>query len=255
VALDGAGYGMDGRTWGFEFLLTRYSKFERLGHLRYVPLPGGDSAAKEPYRMAISYLYASYGNGFEKLQVCRRWEQEKIELLTRMIQRGVNSPLTSSAGRLFDAISSILGICDVSTYEGQAAMELESIALDRDLETYPFDIRMIKGNAFELDPRKIIISLVEDLEKGVPREIVAGKFHQTVARLILDGCILSAQTTGIKEVALSGGVFQNKLLTERVRRLLEEEGFVCYLHEVVPPNDGGISLGQAVVATFKTEED
>ncbi|MGQ9513778.1 MAG: carbamoyltransferase HypF [Thermoproteota archaeon] len=254
VALDGAGYGADGRVWGFEFFLTGYSKFERIGHLRYVPLPGGDSATREPYRMAISYLYASYGSGFEKLQVCRRWDQEKIELLTRMIQREVNSPLTSSAGRFFDAASSIIGVCDVSTYEGEAAMELEAIALDRDLETYPFDIRTIRDGTFELDPRRTIISLVEEIQRGAPRTIVAGRFHRTVAELILNGCLLSAQETGIKEVAISGGVFQNKLLTERVQRLLEREGFLCYLHRVVPPNDGGISLGQAAVATFKVDE-
>lgn len=251
VALDGAGYGTDGRTWGFEFLLARYSRFERLGHLMYVPLPGGDAAAREPYRMAISYLHASLGPDFKKLRICRGWDRNKIVLLERMIERNVNSPMASSAGRLFDAASSILGIRDISTYEGQAAMELEAIASERELKAYPFEIRTERSGAFEIDPRKTIMELAEDVERGTPKRIVAGRFHRTIAQVILDGCTIIAQETGIKEVALSGGVFQNKLLTEMALELLEKEGFVCHLHGAVPPNDGGISLGQAAVAAFK----
>lgn len=256
VALDGAGYGADGRTWGCEFLLARLEGYKRLGHLRYVPLPGGDAAALEPYRMAISYLYQTYGQGFEfeARRVGERWARDKIEILTGMIRRGVNSPLASSAGRLFDAVSALLGVCDISTYEGQAAMELEAISRSDLAESYPIKAEVDGDGTFVIDPAEMITHLVEDVEKGAPKPILAGMFHNTMAQTILEGCRLSRQLTGVKDVALSGGVFQNKILTEKALKLLEGNGFVCHLHRVVPPNDGGISLGQAVVAASKARK-
>jgi hydrogenase maturation protein HypF len=251
VAMDGAGYGTDGRTWGCEFLLAGLSGFERLGHLTYVHLPGGDAAAKEPYRMAISYLDHSYGDGFEGHDVCKRWNRDDVELLTTMIHKGINSPLASSAGRLFDAVSSLLGICDFSTYEGQAAMELEAIASDDVSETYTLEVRTNSDGTFLVDSAEMVANIVEDFERHIPAPIIAGKFHNAMARAILEGCQLSREMTGLKDVALSGGVFQNKLLTEKALRLLDVNRFVCHLHEVVPTNDGGISLGQAVVAASK----
>lgn len=254
VALDGSGYGADGMIWGCEFLFAGFLGYERLGHLRYVPLPGGDAAALEPYRMAISYLDLTYGAGFEARRVCDRWGHDKIDLLTRMVHRGVNSPLASSAGRLFDAASALVGVRDISTYEGQAAMELEAIACSDLAESYPIEADVDEDGTFVIDPAKVIIGLVEDVERGTPKPVLAGKFHNTMAQMILEGCRLSRQLTSIREVALSGGVFQNKILTEKALKLLEGDGFVCHLHRIVPPNDGGISLGQAVLAASKAEK-
>jgi len=253
VALDGAGYGTDGKAWGCEFLLVRPSEFKRLGHLRYVPLPGGDAAALEPYRMAISYLDMACGAGFDRSKVCSRWGIDNIKLLTKMIRRGVNSPLTSSAGRLFDAVSSLTGVRDVSTYEGQAAMELEAISRSDITESYPVKVEVQEGGTFLLDPTEMITHIVEDVETHTPKPIMAGKFHNTMAQTILEGCILSRELTGTRTVALSGGVFQNKVLTEKALKLLVEKGFTCHLHKLVPPNDGGLSLGQAIVAASKVE--
>jgi len=253
VALDGAGHGTDGKVWGFEFLLVRPSDSKRLGHLRYVPLPGGDAAALKPYRMAISYLEMSCGAGFERGRICSRWGIDDIKFLTNMIRRGVNSPLASSAGRLFDAVSSLTGVCDESTYEGQAAMELEAISRNDIADSYPVAVEPQEGGTFLLDPAEMIRQIVDDVEAHIPKPIMAAKFHNTMAQMILEGCLLSRELTGIKAVALSGGVFQNKVLTEKALKLLVEAGFTCHLHRLVPPNDGGLSLGQAIVAASKVE--
>jgi hydrogenase maturation protein HypF len=256
VALDGAGYGADGRTWGCEFLLAGLTGYERLGHLKYVPLPGGDAAALEPYRMAISYLCQTYGEGFESQarRVGGRWGRDNIELLGAMIRKEVNSPLASSAGRLFDAASALMGVCDISTYEGQAAMELEALSRSDLADSYPIEAEVDGKGTFIIDPAETIRHLVEGVERGDPKPILGGLFHNTMAQIILEGCRLSRRLTGVKDVALSGGVFQNKILMEKALELLEGNGFVCHLHRLVPPNDGGISLGQAVVAASKARK-
>jgi len=249
VAYDGTGYGDDGNVWGGEFLLCDLKKYSRVGHLKYYPLPGGDKAIVEPWRMAYSYLYSIYGSKAKTLDIDfnRRMDYDKLSIIEKMIDKNINSPLTSSCGRLFDAASSLIGIRDEISYEGQAAMELESFCASGITERYKFSIYK-EEEKFIIDSRGIFIDIIADLKKGLDKKIMAAKFHNTVAEFTVDLCGKIRKNTGINEVALSGGVFQNKYLTEKVIFSLEDKRFKVYIQRKVPPNDGGISLGQAVVA-------
>jgi len=164
-----------------------------------------------------------------------------------MIDKNINSPLTSSCGRLFDAASSLIGIRDEISYEGQAAMELESFCASGIKERYNFCV-FKEGEEFIIDPQEIFIDIIEGLKEGIDKKVMAAKFHNTVSEFTVDLCVKIRENTGINEIALSGGVFQNKYLTEKVIFSLEDKGFKVYIQRKVPPNDGGISLGQAVVA-------
>jgi len=249
VAYDGTGYGDDGNVWGGEFLLCDLKKYSRAGHLKYYPLPGGDKAIVEPWRMAYSYLYSIYGPKAKTLDIDfnQRMDCNSLSIIEKMIDKNINSPLTSSCGRLFDAISSLIGIKDEISYEGQAAMELESFCSSGITEGYKF--RTYKEEEkFIIDPQEIFINIIKDLKKGLDKKIIAAKFHNTVAEFTVDLCGKIRENTGINGIALSGGVFQNKYLTEKVIFSLEDKGFKVYIQRKVPPNDGGISLGQAVIA-------
>lgn len=249
VALDGTGYGSGGRIWGGEFLVADYSHFERLAHLEEVPLPGGEQAIRQPWRMAGSYLHHVYGDAMEGLDLdfIRRLDRRVWSLIRRMMARGVNSPLTSSAGRLFDAVAALLGLRDEVQYEAQAAVELEMLADGTPGEGYPFRI-LSGGRPMVVETKGIIKGVVEDLTRGEPAPLIAAKFHATLGEIILEVCCQIRELTGLGQVALSGGVFQNvRLLTETMGRLAAES-FEVYTHSRVPPNDGGIALGQAAVA-------
>ncbi len=255
VALDGTGYGSDGRIWGGEFLVADYKGFKRLGHLEYLPLPGGAAAIKKPYRTAIGYLLKLLGEDSlnPKLAFLKQVDAVEIELIKRQLQTGLNSPLNSSMGRLFDAVSALIGIRGEIDYEGQAAVELEMAAYDSIDKVgdkgYPYSIIEDDGvNIVQL--KELFSAIVEDLYQGVSKATVSAKFHNTVAHMIFDMCRLIAKNTGINQVALSGGVFQNRLLLRKVIPLLESAGFSVLTHKQVPCNDGGISLGQAVIANF-----
>lgn len=252
VAYDGTGYGDDGKIWGGEFLLCDLKKYFRVGHLKYYPLPGGDKAIAEPWRMAYSYLYSIYGPKAKTLDIDfnHRMDYDKLSIIEKMIDKNINSPLTSSCGRLFDAASSLIGIRDEINYEGQAAMELESLCASGIKERYKFCIYK-EGKEFIIDPKEIFVDIIEDLKKGIDKKIMAAKFHNTVAEFTLNLCGKIRENNGINKIALSGGVFQNKYLTEKVVSLLEDKGFIVYIQRKVPPNDGGISLGQAVIAGYK----
>ena len=261
VAFDGTGYGTDGKIWGGEFLIADYRDFKRVAHLKYIPLPGGDMAIKEPYRMAISYLYQTLGNDFKKLKLDfnRRWDKDKIGILLQMIDKNINSPLTSSMGRLFDAVSSLIRICDISSYEAQAAIELQQEAEKAtgyrlQATGYKYKIEDEKG-VFIIDSRPIILGIVEDMKKKVVKSTIAAKFHNTVVEFTLDVCKRLKKKTGIDRVTLSGGVFQNRLLLDKTLEKLRKNSFTCYIHSRVPANDGGISLGQAVIAASKVRGD
>jgi len=249
VAYDGTGYGDDGNVWGGEFLLCDLKKYSRVGHLKYYPLPGGDKAIVEPWRMAYSYLYSIYGPKAKTLDIdfSHRIDYDKLSIIEKMIDKNINSPFTSSCGRLFDAASSLIGIRDEISYEGQAAMELESFCASGITERYKFSIYK-EEEKFIIDPQGIFIDIIADLKKELDKKIMAAKFHNTVAEFTVDLCGKIRRNTGINEVALSGGVFQNKYLTEKVIFSLEDKRFKVYIQRKVPPNDGGISLGQAVVA-------
>jgi len=252
VAYDGTGYGDDGNIWGGEFLLCDLKKYSRLGHLKYYALPGGDKAVVQPWRMTYSYLYSIYGKRARefKIDFNQRQDYNKLLIIEKMINRRINSPLTSSCGRLFDAVSSLIGVRDEVSYEGQAAMEMESICASEIEERYGFDIYK-KNGEFIIGPDKIFKEIISDLKKGMNKEIIASKFHNTVADFTVNLCGKIRENTNLSKVALSGGVFQNRYLTERIISLLKRDGFQVYIQRKVPPNDGGISLGQAVVAGYR----
>ncbi|MFW6114961.1 MAG: carbamoyltransferase HypF [Thermodesulfobacteriota bacterium] len=245
VVMDGTGYGDDGTVWGGEFLELDVHTHRRLGHLRYIPLPGGEKAVKEPWRLAAAYLARIYGS-LESLAIpfTETLNYEKWSRLEAAIDAKMNCPPSSSAGRLFDAVSALIGIRSVVNYEGQAAVELEQIAEQDGRGAYPFGIDQQEGK-YVLDPDPAIMAIVKELQAKVSPSSISSRFHTTVAEMILAVLSRLRKDGGINEVALSGGVFQNELLTTRVVQLLSDSGFTVFTHHKVPPNDGGISLGQA----------
>jgi hydrogenase maturation protein HypF len=249
VAFDGTGYGTDGTIWGGEFLLADLATFERGGHLVPVPMPGGAAAIRQPWRMAAAYLDAA---GLSEppggLDVIRR-NSDRWAAVTGMAQRGINAPLTSSAGRLFDAAAAILGVRDAINYEGQAAVELEQLADAAETGAYP--VRIEPGLPFQVRGGDLVQAVIDDLAAGTAPEVIAARFHHGVAALIEAGCLLMRDRHGLDTVALSGGVFQNVLLLGRTVTRLEARGFRVLVHSRVPCNDGGISLGQAVIAAAR----
>jgi len=252
VAFDGTGYGADGTIWGGEFLLADWRSFQRVGHLEYVPLPGGAAAIKKPYRMALSYLYTLLGEdlSLEGLPLSKLNPGE-VDIVKQQIKRGINSPLTSSVGRLFDGISALAGVRGEIDYEAQAAIELEMLAPDEsgEGEAYPFSIVEEQGiKVVKLG--ESVSSVVQDIRGQVPAPVISVKFHRTMAQIVVEMCKAIARENGINKVALSGGVFQNWLLLKLAVSALHKEGFTVLTHCLVPCNDGGVSLGQAMVANF-----
>jgi hydrogenase maturation protein HypF len=254
VIFDGAGFGLDGTVWGGEFLTGGYRSFKRSGHLRYVPLPGGDAAAHEPFRMAISYLYDLCGEKLFDAPVpsLRRLGVHEKHIFLAMLRRGINSPLTSSCGRLFDAVAALIGLRERNSYEGQAAIELEAAAeLGAPDGSYPYAL-FDEAGGFIVDFRLMIAAILKDIEAGETVPLMARRFHETLAAAVADGCARMRRDSGMQRVVLSGGVFQNVMLTERVESLLVADGFRVFTHRLVPPNDGGLALGQAVIAGHAT---
>jgi hydrogenase maturation protein HypF len=227
-------------------MVCDYIEFKRIGTLKYIAMPGGDKATWEPFRMAISYLRSIYGDEIPK-RFLERWGKAKVSLILKMIKEGVNSPLTSSAGRLFDAVAALIGIRDIVDHEAQAAVELEMIASLDEKNRYEFGISM-QGDLFIIDPNPMILGILKDIERPKPPSIISAKFHNTVVTFTIELCKKIREREGIEKVALSGGVFQNRYLLERMREEFEREGFSMVLPSSIPPNDGGISLGQAVIA-------
>jgi hydrogenase maturation protein HypF len=246
VAFDGTGYGADGTIWGGEFLVADLTGFERGGHLAPVPMPGGAAAIRQPWRMAAVYLDAAFPGGPpDGLDVARR-HQDLWRQVLAMARRGVNAPATSSAGRLFDAAAATLGVRDTINYEGQAAVELEQLA--DPAQDGAYEATVTPGHPFEINGVDLIRAVADDLGNGADPAAVAGRFHNGVADAVTRGCLLLRERHGLDTVALSGGVFQNLLLVRAAVRRLEAHGFGVLVHSRVPCNDGGISLGQAVVA-------
>jgi hydrogenase maturation protein HypF len=251
LAFDGTGYGADGTVWGGEVLAADEVGFARLAHLACVPMPGGASAIREPWRMALAWLHQVYGDEVWDLDlpIIRQIPRDKGDILLQMIRRRVNAPLTSSLGRLFDAAAAIIGLRRTVAFEGQAAMELEMIADGHAQGGYPFAWH--PGASKQVDGGAIIRCLVEDLLRGTPAFIVSRRFHDT----LIDGwaslCVSLRAESGLERVVLSGGCFQNTLLLEGLGAALRARGFKVYSHQSVPTNDGGISLGQALVAGMR----
>jgi hydrogenase maturation protein HypF len=253
VALDGTGYGTDGAVWGGEFLEGSVEEgFERQAHLEYVPLPGGAAAIRQPWRMALAQLIALYGEEEAiklPLAVVRQAGEQNVRLISRLVERGLNTPLTSSAGRLFDAVAALVGVPGTrrTTYEGQAAVELELVAEGPANRGYPFRLRP-EEDGWIVETEGILGAVVEDLLAGRQAAEISSAFHRTMAEVVVAGCERIREMGGVSAVALSGGTFQNLLLLEQVVRLLEEKGFEVYRHRRVPANDGGLALGQGVLA-------
>jgi hydrogenase maturation protein HypF len=257
VSWDGTGYGLDGTIWGGEFLQVAASSFLRAGHFRAFRLPGGEKAIKEPRRAAIGLLYEIFGDAvfvMRELAPVNAFSSQELKVLQMMLKRKINTPVTSSVGRLFDAVASIIRLRHEVRFEGQAAMELE-FALDG-IETDEFhqfrildslDQSAIRNpqSAIIIDWEPMVRSILTDVHDRVPGGIISAKFHNTLVEAI----IAVARRVGEERVVLTGGCFQNKYLTERAVRRLRSEGFRPYWHQRVPPNDGGIALGQAVAAS------
>jgi hydrogenase maturation protein HypF len=246
LSFDGTGYGTDGAIWGGEVMLASFADFERFGHLEYLPLPGGDAAIRSPWRIAAGYAHA-LGIQIDDLPFLQNTDQHALHILRQQIDKNINTVPTSSMGRLFDAVASLLGIRNDVTYEAQAAIEMEALAKPFVAVAQPYPFRIEDGT---IRLKDLLNPIVQDVRARKSTEIIAARFHKTVANIALDVCIQARETDGLNEVALSGGVWQNQVLLDLVRTNLRQNGFVSYFHKQVPTNDGGLSLGQAVIANF-----
>lgn len=244
VSLDGVGYGTDGNTWGFELMTCDLADFTRRLHPEYVAQPGGDLATREPWRMAVAYLMKLFGEDLFALPVAflAKESPDSIQMAVSMVKKGINSPLTCSAGRLFDAVGALTGICIRSDFHAEAPMRLEQAIAPGYHGHYDFAIH---GNIL-LDA--MIAGIVEDLKKGAGAPLISARFHNTICQILLEGCNQIREETGLHKVVLSGGTFQNRYILTRTEQMLKSERFICFSQEKIPTNDGGIALGQLAVA-------
>jgi len=250
VSFDGTGLGDDGNIWGSEFFICDLADYKRLTHFDYMPLPGGDQTTKEPWRTGISYLYKIFGRDFLNLNIpfLKELDPDKVEFIVKAIEKKINCPLSSSAGRLFDAVAAITNICPVSKFHAEAPMRLEAAIKNNESYAYPFDFG--ETISFETTIREI----VEDLKEGFPVSGISAKFHNTVINVIFAVASLARKETGINKVVLSGGTFQNRYILSNIESKLILEGFEVYTQTKVPSNDGGIALGQLVIAAKRREK-
>jgi hydrogenase maturation protein HypF len=248
LAFDGSGYGKDGTIWGGEILIAEEKQMERVAHLACVPMPGSTAAIKEPWRMAVSYLYDAFGDRIWDLDlpVVKQLEASKLKVIVEMILSRINSPNTSSLGRLFDGVAAIIGIRNQVNFEGQAAMELEMLAAGDTHSIYDFE--WISEEVIQIPPAPIIRGVVQDVQNGLSIAEISTKFHRTLIALFREVCAFIRRECDLSRVVLSGGCFQNSLLLAGLIRELESVKFEVFTHRQVPANDGGISLGQALVA-------
>ncbi|MFA6609696.1 MAG: carbamoyltransferase HypF, partial [Candidatus Omnitrophota bacterium] len=249
VAFDGTGLGDDGNMWGGEFFIGSGGNFRRAGHLDYLPMPGMDMVVREPWRMAASYLYRAYGADMIKLKIpfIRGMDKKRWAILKRMVDTKLNSPLSSSAGRLFDAVGSMILLKNNAAFEAELPIELERLA-DRSCEDlYDLDIRR-EGSMTVVDLSRIIKGIVKDISKGAVKSLVSSKFHNAVAGVISAVSMDLRKRYGIKKVVMSGGVFQNKYLSGKAGLMLKEHGFDVYGHSRIPASDSGLPIGQIAIA-------
>jgi hydrogenase maturation protein HypF len=244
VGFDGTGYGDDNNIWGSEFFVCDLKKYTRINHFGYIPMPGGDKVTDEPWRIAVSYLYKIYGNNLLKLDLpfLKNINSSSIELLCDAIDKKINCPMTSSAGRLFDAVAALINLCPYSKFHAEAPMRLESIIENKYEHAYPYSIS--KTISFE----ETIEQIVKDIQHNVPLSKISTKFHNTVISVIYDVVKEIRDSHNLNKVVLSGGTFQNKYLLENLENLLTNYDFEVFSHKKVPTNDGGIALGQIVIA-------
>ena len=256
LALDGTGYGTDGNIWGGEALFADFGSFERAAHFAYVPMPGGAAAIHEPWRMAVSYLAQDFGPEFLEWDIpfVRGLDRRKVETILRMIERGVNSPLTSSCGRLFDAVAAMVGFRRRANYEAQAAMELEMLGrASTDAGAYPFDVRRANG-CWEIGTHALFEAISEDLARNMASETISRRFHNGLVAVLVRLACLLREKSSLNRVCLSGGVFHSSLVQEQLVRDLDAARFEVFTHAQVPAGDGGLSLGQAVIAARRDQD-
>jgi len=243
LSFDGTGYGEDGAIWGGEILVADYKSYQRAFHLEYFPLPGGDAAIKKPARTALALLWSLGLEWDERLESVKEFCAKDQVTLRVQLEKKINTPLTSSMGRLFDAAAALAGVRQSVNYEGQAAIEFEALADSAETGKYSFGL-----NQERVEIRTMLEALTKDVMAGVHLSKISAKFHNGLAEMARDVCLKIKSETGLDEVALSGGVWQNMTLLRKAVQLLEDEGFKVYIHHEVPTNDGGVSLGQAVIA-------
>jgi len=276
IAYDGVGYGIDGAIWGGEFLICNHKNFERIAHLNYVQMPGGDAATKEPWKMAVSYIYQAYKtstcdilkddvsnlinqDNCEDINVMyenmrKVLKGKNIKSAIAMIKNNINSPKCSSMGRLFDAVSGMLGFLGGVTFEGEAAILLENIADENEKGSYDYEITY-QDKDYIINTSKIIQEIIHDINNGVGFDIISKRFHNTVIDFTVKMCSILRETLNINKVVLSGGVFQNEIILKGIYEKLNYEGFEVYTHKSIPCNDSGICLGQIVIANSKFKEE
>ncbi|HEX8814351.1 MAG TPA: carbamoyltransferase HypF [Terriglobales bacterium] len=248
-ALDGTGYGTDKHIWGGEVLIADYSGFERVAHLEYIPLPGGAAAIREPWRMAVSYLFHSFGREFLNLPVpfVQHLDRQKTEIILQMIKNDINSPLTSSCGRLFDAVAALIGIRGRVNYEAQAAIELEFAIDGSGDDSYPLDLDQ-SGESWIIHSRPMFEAILNDLQRDESAGAIARRFHNGLINVFVKIAVALRGNHGLNRVCLSGGTFHNVYLAQRFEAKLLDREFEVYTHREVPAGDGGLSLGQALIA-------
>jgi hydrogenase maturation protein HypF len=254
IILDGTGYGLDGSIWGGEILIGDAKDFIRYAYLEPVAMPGGTAAINNPWRMAVSNLYKAFGGEFLKfdLPFLNKIDRRDVSIIVKMIEKGINSPLTSSCGRLFDAVSAMLNIRNTVNYEAQAAIELEMAVDENHGGLYEEAVVNIKGpGAIPIDG--LIRGIVDDIKRNVSEAVIASKFHQSLAEIFISVVKTAKQNSGKNKVALSGGVFQNDFFFTYMFDRLIDEGFDVLTHNKVPTNDGGLALGQVVIADAKSD--
>jgi hydrogenase maturation protein HypF len=251
VAFDGTGYGTDGNIWGSEFLICEGTDFSRYAHFEYLPIPGGDKAILEPWRIGVSHLYKTFGKDFLKFDIpfVHSLDKRNVNLLLEAIDKKINSPLSCSVGRLFDAVAAITNICNEPTFHAEAPMKLEEAIDEIYNGSYTF-----KYNSGVVAFDKMWSEIVSDLKSGVTKSEISTKFHNTIVNIVILICKEIREKTGIKNVALSGGTFQNKYLLENIENKLINETFKVFSNKLVPANDGGIALGQMYIAATKREK-
>jgi len=249
-AFDGTGFGTDKKIWGGEVLLASYKDFSRAAHFEYIPMPGGEQAIRQPWRMAVAYLATHFGREFFDYPIpfVQGLNGRETETLLRMMDRRINSPETSSCGRLFDAVAALIGVRSEVTYEGQAAIELEMTLATGDCGAYPFDLKP-DGNSWVIETKPLFYSILADLRRGVPASVISARFHSGLVEVLGLVASLTRNESGLDRVCLSGGTFQNSFLLKNLAARLAESGFGVFTHAEVPSGDGGLSLGQVMVVS------
>jgi hydrogenase maturation protein HypF len=254
VAFDGTGYGDDGAIWGSEFLLADYRGYTRVSHLRYVPLPGGDTAIRKPARTALAYLWASGLDWDDDLYPLPALCAQERSILKSQLRLKINTPFTSSMGRFFDAVASLCGVRQVVNYEAQAAIEFEALADPNEHCQYDFNIEAASDQDekySQIDPTPLIKELLDDIDHSVPIPVISARFHRSIARMVGEVCSQLRREYDVDQVVLSGGVWQNMTLLQLTLELLSQHDFKVYIHHQVPTNDGGLALGQLAVAAHR----